>query len=131
MKNLSDIKMTLQYRPVRSAWYRGVKEYAAELLDSLIYGVNDGYIDIDDALSNHGMFHKALLNGANTWHEFSWGGCSLIYDYQIAKRLCTPSELKRTMDGYRKPNKYEEWLDVQARALDQAEFMLWNLIKEV
>ena len=42
---------------------------------------------------------KALLNGADDWSQYSWGGCSLIYDGDIAERLCTPSELKKTRHG--------------------------------
>lgn len=61
-----------------------------------------------------------LLNGASTWSEYSWGGSALIYNGDIAKRLCNPSELKRTHNGERRPNSREEWLDVQARALAQA-----------
>ena len=37
----------------------------------------------------------ALLNGAERWQEYSDGGCSLIYDGDIAARVCTPSEYKR------------------------------------
>lgn len=61
-----------------------------------------------------------LLNGANDWSQYSWGGSALIYDGDIAERLCTPSELKKTRNGERRPNSREEWLDVQARALYQA-----------
>ena len=61
-----------------------------------------------------------MLNGATDWREYSWGGCSLIYDGDIAERLCTPSELKKTRGGERRPNSREEWLDTQARALYQA-----------
>ena len=61
-----------------------------------------------------------LLNGASDWSQYSWGGCSLIYDGDIAERLCTPSELKKTRNGERRPNSREDWLDVQARALYQA-----------
>lgn len=48
------------------------------------------------------------------------GGCSLIYDSDIAERLCCPSELRKTHNGERRPNSKEEWLDTQARALTQA-----------
>ena len=37
----------------------------------------------------------ALLNGAERWQEYSDGGCSLIYDGDIAARVCTPSEYRR------------------------------------
>ncbi|MBO5387238.1 MAG: hypothetical protein J6A59_03760 [Lachnospiraceae bacterium] len=65
-------------------------------------------------------YEKILLNGASSWHEYSWGGCALIYNMDIAKHYCTPSELKRTREGLRRPNREEDWLDVQARALRQA-----------
>ena len=106
-------------RNARSAWDRGVNEYASELIDSLEENFNGGYIDSDD-LCNSKMIEKALLNGASDWNQYSWGGSSLIYNRQIAERLCSPSELKKTRNGERKPNSSEEWLDTQARALYQA-----------
>lgn len=94
----------------RSAWSKGVKEYALEMLE--------------DFARDHGEEAAPtmadLLNGADNWYQYSWGGCSLIYDGDIAERLCTQSELKRTRNGERRPNGREEWLDVQARALNQA-----------
>ena len=104
----------------RSAWSKGVKEYAYLLLDN-IFSYSD-YKSITDFKS----LHEELLNGAKNWHQFSWGGCALIYDGDIAKTLCSPSELKKCKNGMLRPNKQEQWLDVQARALFQAE----NLIKD-
>ena len=71
----------------------------------------------------------ALLNGAKDWSQYSWGGCSLIYDPDIASRLCCPSELKKTRNGERRPNSREEWLDVQARALYQAANRVYRYLK--
>ena len=45
-------------------------------------------------------------------------------DYEIAKRVCSPSELKKTHEGNRKPNANEDWVDVQARALHQAAMLI-------
>ena len=131
MKNLYDIEVALEAKKVRSAWDKGVKLYAEELLFDLKEGIKGGYIDSDIALSNWKCFLNALLNGAANWSEYSWGGCSFIYDYHIAERLCIPSELKRTDNGMKEPNKKEHWLDVQARALRQAAWMLWTLTGEV
>lgn len=103
----------------RSAWDKGVSEYASDLLDSLYESILDGCISVDD-LRSRAMFDKALLNGASDWKQYSWSGNSLCYNTDIAERLCTPSELKRTKNGIRKPNRNEEWPDVQARALYQA-----------
>ena len=116
MKNYEYIKNELENRKDRSAWDKGVTIYALELLD-----------EIKESIDYNGKepetmeeLKKIALNGAENWKEYSWGGCALIYNEDIADRLCTPSELKRTRNGERKPNAQEEWLDVQARALRQA-----------
>ena len=103
----------------RSAWDKGVTAYALDLLDGLQESVDCGALDSADLIAPK-VLHKALLDGAGSWSEYSWGGCSLICASDIAERLCTPSELKRTRNGKRRPNRREEWLDTQARALFQA-----------
>lgn len=113
----------------RSAWARGVKEYAIELLDELFERIDGGYFDIDD-LAAPRILEKSLLNGAPNWSEYSWGGCALIYDSEIAERLCTPSELRITRNGERRPNSREEWLDTQARALFQASRRVKSAVAE-
>ena len=72
------------------------------------------------------------LSGAKNWKNYSYvvRGCSLVCGYDIAKLLCTPSELKKTDYGRKLPNSIENWLDVQARALYQAYMLIANLIKE-
>lgn len=105
----------LEARKERSAWGRGVNAYALELVDSL-----QGRASYEDRAPAPGEVREWLLNGARSWSEYSWGGSALIYDGDIAARLCSPSELKRTRNGERRPNGREEWLDVQARALYQA-----------
>lgn len=103
---VQEIRKELEKRTDRSAWNKGVTVYALELIEEL-----------DD---NAEVTREMLLNGASNWDQFSWGGCSLIYNCDIAERLCTPSELKKTRNGERRPNGREEWLDTQARALYQA-----------
>ena len=95
----------------RSAWARGVHAYAIELIESL---------DDSADLSNETLLQKALLNGAGDWRQYSEGGAALIYDADIAERLCSPSELKRCKGGERQPNSRETWLGLQAIALWQA-----------
>ena len=117
MKTINEVREELENRKDRSAWDKGVTVYALELLDEL--EENREYDKADKYL--HPLELKAeLLNGAADWNQYSWGGCSLIYDGDIAERLCTPSELKRKRGGDLQPNNREEWLDVQARALCQA-----------
>ena len=110
----------IEAQKARSAWARGVKVYALELLE--------GY-EGEEIPENWEALKADLLNGAENWKAYSWGGCSLIYDRDIAERLSTPSELKTTRNGDRKPNAQEEWLDCQARALYQACNLIYRAIQ--
>lgn len=103
-----------------SAWERGVLEYAVEMLEV-----------IDPCELTVKNCKEKLLNGAMNFNEYSWGGCSLIYDYDIAKRLCTPSEYKRKKGGELNPNSREQWLDTQARALYQAYIKIKSTIHDI
>jgi hypothetical protein len=107
----TELLNAIENMKARSAWDRGVKEYAYELVEGL---------EVEEIPADSQELKSLLLNGADTWKQYSWGGSSLIYDFDIAERLCTPSELKRVKGGERRPNSREEWLDVQARALLQA-----------
>lgn len=111
----------IEARKDRSAWDKGVTVYALELLDGLKELAEGGYLPADAAeLLKPRALREKMLNGAQNWKAYSWGGSALIYDGDIAERLCCPSELKRTRNGERRPNSREQWLDVQARALYQA-----------
>lgn len=120
MINKQDLIKKIEAQKTRSAWARGVKAYALELLVGL---------EAEEVGGPLSMLENDLLNGADSWKAYSWGGCSLIYDQDIALRLCTPSELKLTRNGERKPNKQEEWLDIQARALYQATRLIYRAIQ--
>lgn len=116
MDNIYDaMREAIEASKERSAWGRGVQAYAVDLVDNLQERAE--YEGRDPAPEE---VREWLLNGARSWSEYSWGGSALIYDGDIAERLCTPSELKRTRNGERRPNSREAWLDVQARALHQA-----------
>lgn len=104
----------------KSAWNNGVKAYAVELVEGL---------EVDEVEAS--SLQAVLLNGAKDWKEYSGGGCSLIYNADIAARLCRPSELRKLTcndGGLRRPNAAEEWLDTQARALTQAYLLIRNIL---
>ena len=101
-------------RNPRSAWDKGVMSYALEMLES--YEPSE-------------VTKEGLLNGARDWDAYSYGGCADIYDADIAERLCTPSELKRTRNGELNPNTSEDWLQCQARALGQASRLIMGAAK--
>lgn len=91
-----------------SAWSQGVIATAYDLLET---AAENGIPQPTQA---------DLLLGARDWNQWAWGGCGLCYSHAIAARYCSPSDLKRTRNGERKPNRREDWLDVEARAASQA-----------
>jgi hypothetical protein len=104
----------------RSQWAQGVKLYAIELLQ-------DVHPETDLTSSN---LDKHILNGARDVKQYSEGGEALVWNYDIAERLCTPSEFERKDYGRRNPNKQETWIDCQTRALYQARVQLLALISQ-
>ena len=121
LRKIETARAEIERKPGRGAWARGVAMYAGELLDGLSESIEGGWFAPDD-LAAPRLVEKALLNGASDWEQYSWGGSALIYDMDIAERLCNPTELKRTDGGHKRPNTREEWLDTQARALSQASY---------
>lgn len=113
--NYNSIREALKAKKTYSAWDRGVNAYALELAAAL-----ENRASYEDHDPSRDECREWMLNGARDWSKYSYGGCSLIYDGDIAERLCTPGEIKRTRHGERRPNSREGWLDVQARALSQA-----------
>ena len=112
MNEIEIIWKKIEDKKCRSKWEQGVKEYALELLEGL---------------EGREITKANLLNGAENWHQFSYGGSSLIYDSDICDRLATPSFSKMKKGGELQPKQFETWLDLQARALNQASKMILNI----
>lgn len=108
-----------EFKP-RSKWDQGVKDTALALLDSL---------DMPETVlpEHFGSRHALLLNGADNWRGYSYGGFALVYNVDIAVRFFTPSEMRRYMaNGHDASMAFrgETLLDLQARALRQAEYII-------
>ncbi len=86
--------------------------------------------DLLDSIPGQPVTTANLLNGADNWQHWAEGGCGLAYDADIAERLCTPSELRRTDGGRLPPNRRETWLNVEARAASQAARWLLRIYGE-
>jgi hypothetical protein len=75
------------------------------------------FLDELDALKNPRIstaqdLERALLSGASCWKQYSYGGCSLVYNCDIAEHYLPPSKRNRV--------KAEDLLDLQAQALREA-----------
>ena len=122
----------------QSAWSKGVTLYALDIL-AAIEEENDRYYLIltdDNKIDNVRNGITVHMNICSRfpfedWKAYSRTGCSLIYDQEIAERLCTPSEYKRAeKNGFYRANSREDWLDCQGRALFQAGEMIKAAIRE-
>ena len=117
------IRNRIEVEKAWGAWAKGVKGYASEIMDTMQEGAEYEGIDPRDLTEKKAL--DLALNGARDWNQYSWGGCSLCYDGDICDALCSPSMQKRYKHGELPPNRDEAWLDVQARALQNA----WRIVR--
>lgn len=96
---LNAICTEFKARKDRSAWDRGVNFYALFLLENLEERAEyEGREPVDTF-----EMHDWLLGDAKLWPQFSKDGRALTCDADIAARLCTPSELRRTRGSFSLP----------------------------
>ena len=124
---IAKIAAELETIKSRSAWDKGVTLYAWDLLDEIQERADYEHKEPETTAE----LKEYALNGAESWEQYSWDGSAMIYNGDIAGRLCSPSELKKTRNGERRPNSQEEWLDTQARALFQAYNRIRNIFRDV
>ena len=123
-KNIQAVSNEVMNNKTRSAWDKGVKAYALEMLESFEEWRkwNEENGESVPELDEH-----TALNGASDWSAWAYGGCGLVYDFAIAERLCTPSEMRKLQyktGAMRTPAPCTNWLDIEARAARQA----WQMI---
>lgn len=126
--NIQRVRNEVKNSKQRSAWGRGVQAYALDLLDQFTEWAD---WKAAKGLKPENIDERTALNGARDWAQWAWGGCGLCYNSAIAKRLCNPSELRRVEGGNKAPNKYEQWPDVEARAMRQAWAMIAKIVRRL
>lgn len=106
----------------RSAWDRGVQAFALDLLEK--YQEIAHWTEREKG-SRPALSEQTLLNGAEDWTQYSYGGCALIYDADIVRALYPQSVVRRKVrDHGALPPSNGTWLGKQALALRQAARML-------
>lgn len=121
--NIQAVTNEVNNTKTRSAWSRGVKAYALEMLERFEEWRK---WNEENGESVPELDERTALNGAQDWSAWAYGGCGLVYDAYIAERLCTPSELRKLGGGARVPAGAGTWCDIEARAARQA----WRMIVE-
>ena len=117
--NIKELKNKLEEeeKKARGTYQKALYKYAFELVDNIA----DNYRTTADELEhleNITNLKERALNGAENWTQYSWGGCSLCYNYDILKRLFCKSIVKKyeNADSVRG----HHLLDWQAAALSRA-----------
>lgn len=66
--NIEKLRESIAAEKQRSAWDRGVTQYALELVDELAEQIGGGYVDLAE-LAKPRTLRAVLLNGAKDWRE--------------------------------------------------------------
>jgi hypothetical protein len=122
-KNIQTVVNEVNNTKTRSAWDRGVKAYALDILANFEEWQR---FNESEGLECPELDEVTALNGASDWSAWAYGGCGLVYDSYIAERLCTPSKLRKLDGSARVPAGVATWCDIEARAARQA----WRMIAE-
>lgn len=92
-------------------------EHAADMLKDYCHELLDRLEDIIEYQYCENVTERLLLNGADDWYKYSWGGCSLVYNYDLAKRLLTADEFEEWKASDDTDFHGENLLDIQAELL--------------
>lgn len=97
---------------------RGICEYAVDIINEMIEKIDWEYQGL--VTTDWDGLERLALIGAKNWEQYSWGGCSLVTNYDIAMRLYEGEHANKMIAEYS-----GEWLlNEQARGLRRA----WNMI---
>ena len=126
--NITELKNKLgeEQKHARGAYQKAIYQYAFELCENIA----DNYITTAEELEhleNITNLKERALNGASDWEQYSWGGCSLCYNYDILSRLFCKSIVKKYKNADTVRGRH--LLDYQAAALSKAFCKINYIIK--
>lgn len=117
--NIKELKSKLEegQKHARGTYQKAIYEYAFELYDNIAYNYRTTAEELEH-LENITNLKERALSGASNWNQYSWGGSSLCYNYDILSRLFCPSIVKKYQ--YADTVRGRHLLDWQASALSRA-----------
>ena len=128
--NITELKNKLneEQKHARGTYQKAIYQYAFELVDNIA----DNYTTTAEELEhleniNITNLKEKALNGASDWSQYSWGGSSLCYNYDILCCLFCPSIVKKYQ--YTDTIRGRHLLDYQADALAKAFSKIRFIIK--
>lgn len=126
--NVKELKNKLneEQKHARGTYQKALYQYAFELVDNIADDYTTTAEELEHLESITNLKERAL-NGATSWNQYSWGGSSLCYNYDILTRLFCPSLVKKYQ--YTDTIRGRHLLDYQASALARAFCKINFLIK--
>lgn len=117
--NIKELKNKLEteQEKARGTYQKAIYQYAFELVDNIA----DNYITTAEELEHLesiANLKERALNGATNWNQYSWGGCSLCYNFDILNRLFCKFIAKKYENADSVRGRH--LLDYQASALARA-----------
>lgn len=109
-----------------------VWQYAIELTDNIATNGDDKKWerwDVDklrDLLLNGARDYDKPHDELRNWIRYSEGGGALIWNVDIAKRVCTPSQYKKLENVIGTWEDKHEWIKIQARCLYDAAQLIYK-----
>ena len=126
--NITELKNKLdeEQKHARGTYQKAIYQYAFELVNNITDNYTTTAEELEHLESITNLQERAL-NGATSWNQYSWGGCSLCYNYDILCRLFCPSIVKKYQ--YTDTIRGRHLLDYQADALAKAFSKIRFIIK--
>lgn len=117
--NIRELKNELEeeQKHARGVYQKAICQYAFELVDNIADNYKTTAEELEHLESITNLKERAL-NGASDWEQYSWGGSSLCYNYDILTRLFCPSLVNKYQ--YTDTIRGRHLLDYQASALSKA-----------
>lgn len=108
-----------EHEETRGTYRKAIILYALELVEN----IGDHYTTTQEQRDNIEKIDKQTLkalalNGADSWEQYSWGGCSFVYSSDILNVLFCPSIAKKYENAEAVGGVH--LLDRQAHALARA-----------
>lgn len=72
IKTIKQLEKVIENSPARSAWSRGVRDFAVDLVCNLKDSFRND--EVKELFEEPKILHKILLNGAADWDHYSWRG---------------------------------------------------------
>lgn len=125
--NINELIKTIENEQPKSQYEKAKKYYALEICDNIKNHYN--FRNLDKNLENVENLQEYAMNGADSWSQYSWGGCSLVYNEDILQNIFCKSIAKKYQNA--DTVRGIHLLDYQANALVKAFSHIKRILKQI